>query len=163
MWKLVFLMVLAGTAAQAQANVYYAERGHWSVATTGKKCRALNRPPADFNFAPFNGLEIVAGPGNAIGVEVFFWPQAIDPSRNYRLKLDFAGSETVTLDAKASIGDYMLASATGPGGLWRLLQDAKTVRVTVEGEPKLDLSFGLDDINWVLDSLQSCVNLLPKD
>jgi hypothetical protein len=149
-------------AAHAQTSVYYAERGHWSVMTTGQACRALNRPPADFNAAPYNGLQIVARPGSGLGVEVFFWPQAIDPAKAYRLTLTFSAGQPITLDAKATIGDYMLASAD-EAKLWRLFQDAKTVQVGVDGEPKLMLIFGLDDIEWVLGGLTSCRDLLPKE
>ena len=90
-------------AVRADNNIYYAERGHWSVATTGNVCRALNRPPFDFNTAPFNALEIV-GRDHAIGVEVFFWPQAVDPTRAHRLALSFTNSNAITLDAKVEHG-----------------------------------------------------------
>jgi hypothetical protein len=60
------------------------------------------------------------------------------------------------------MGDFMLASEPEQK-MWRALQDATGLTVTVEGEPDLKLYFGLDDIHWVLNMLQSCVNHLPKE
>jgi hypothetical protein len=158
---LIFLVaVLLCAAAQAQNSVYYAERGHWLVANGTNACRALNRPPAEFNYAPYNALQIAVRPGR-IGVEVFFWPQAIDLSRTYRLTLQ-SGKHTITLDAKATIGDYVLVSAEDPK-LWRLFQDGEPLRITVEGEPELELYFGLEDMDWVVKNLDTCLNVLPKE
>ena len=158
---LVFLAAaMIGAAAHAETNVFYAERGHWSVAIGGSACRAFNRPLTDFNASPYNGLAIVTRAGAEIGVEVYFWPQAIDPSRNNRLRLDFTAADTITLDAKGT--DFMLAATDEAGKLWRFFQTAKTVRAVVADAPKLELFFGLDDINWVLDNLQRCAGLLPK-
>jgi hypothetical protein len=158
---LTFLVaVLVGATAQAQNSVYYAERGHWMVINGAKACRALNRPPMEFNYAPYNGLQIAARHGG-ISAEVFFWPQAIDLSRTYRMTLQ-SGKHTITLDAKATIGDYMLVSAEDPK-LWRLLQDGEPVRISVEGEPKLELYFGLEDMAWVVQSLDSCLRTVPKE
>ena len=80
MRALFFLVALgAGAcAADAQTNSFYAERGHWLVASNGQVCRALNRPPADFNFAPYDALQIAVRSDNGIGAEVFFWPKAMD-------------------------------------------------------------------------------------
>ena len=91
MRALIFLAAAAigATAAYAQTNTFYAERGYWLVASNGMVCRALNRPPADFNFAPFNALEIAVRSDNSIAAEVFFWPGAVDPARDYVLHLDF--------------------------------------------------------------------------
>ena len=59
------------TAAAAQTGEYYAERGHWIVATSsGGTCRAGNRPPQEFNHAPYNALQFVVRPGNRIGDRV---------------------------------------------------------------------------------------------
>jgi len=161
---LLFLIatLLAIADAHAQTSVYYTERGHWSVMNLGKACRALNRPVADFNAAPYNGLQIVAKAGSGFGVEVFFWPQAIDPAKDYRLTLTFSAGQPITLDARATAGDFMLASADEVK-LWRLFQDSKTLQVTVAGEPKLQLIFGLDDMEWVLSGLTSCREVLPKE
>jgi hypothetical protein len=142
--------------------MFYAERGHWMVATIGKSCRALNRPPADFNYAPYNGLEIVGRAGGTIAVEVYFWPQAVDPATTYRLILTFTNGQPLKLEAKPAMGDFMLASVVEPE-LWRRFQDNRDLRATVAGEPKLDLSFDLGEAAWVLDSLQHCVNMLPKE
>ena len=159
---LFFVAATTAMAAHAETNFFSAERGHWFVGTVGKACRALNRPPADFNASPFNALEIVLRPGNAIAAEVYFWPGAIDPKRDYVLNLAFTLGDTFRLKAKSSMGDFMLASEPDVK-LWRSLQDATALVVTVDGEPKLELYFGLDDMNWVLRMLQSCADTLPKE
>ena len=68
----------------------------------------------------------------------------------------------MTLDANPAMGDYMLSASDDAGRLWAMFQKATTLVVTVEGEPRRDLFFGLDDISWVLTKLQSCTRLLPK-
>ena len=125
-------------------------------------CRALNRPPADFNFAPFDALQIAVRSDNSIGAEVFFWPGAVDPARDYVLNLDFGTGGRLSLKAKSTIGDYMLSSEPDQK-LWRSFQDAAGLTVGVDGEPTLKLYFGLDDIMWVLNRLQSCGSSLPKE
>ena len=164
MRALIFLAVaaLSATAAQAQTSFFSAERGYWFVGGIGKACRALNRPPADFNSSPFNGLEIVVRSDNSIAAEVFFWPKAIDPTRDYVLNLSFERGGTLSLKAKPAMGDFMLASEPDQK-MWRSFQDATGLTVSVDGEPKLELYFGLNDMTWVLNMLQSCRRTLPKE
>jgi hypothetical protein len=157
---MVLAMTLAATAAQAQTNVFYAERGHWTVMNSSTRCYAWNRPAADFNAAPYNGLQISAGPKSAISVDVFFWPGAVMVDREYQLQLYFSAGD-VTLPAKPTIGDYVLASEPDMG-LWRKLQDSKSLAVAVVGEPMLTTSFTLDGIDWVIDTLTACSTYLPK-
>jgi hypothetical protein len=47
-------------------------------------------------------------------------------------------------------------------GLWRKLQDSKSVAVAVVGEPALKTSFTLDGIDWVINTLTTCSAFLPK-
>jgi hypothetical protein len=157
----VLAMGLAATAAEAQTNIFYAERGHWTVINSATRCYAMNRPFADFNAAPYNALEITAWPKSTISVDVFFWPGAVIMERDYQLQLGFNTGD-MTLPAKATIGDYVLASEPDMG-LWRKLQDSKTLSVRVGGEPLLVLSFTLDDIDWVIDTLTMCSTFLPKE
>jgi hypothetical protein len=157
----VLVMALAATAAQAQTNVYYAERGHWMVANSTTRCIALNRPAADFNAAPYNALQITVRPKSAISIDVFFWPGAVIMERDYQLQLAFNTGD-MKLPAKATVGDYVLASEEDMG-LWRKLQDSKTLSIRVVGEPLLALSFTLDDIDWVINTLTACSSYLPKE
>ncbi len=163
MRSLIFLAAaaLSTAAAHAQTNSFYAERGYWLVASNGMVCRALNRPPADFNFAPFGALQIAVRSDNSIGAEVYFWPKAIDPARDYVLKLSFDRGDAMSLKAKSTMGDFMLTSEPDQK-LWRSFQDATSLTVGVDGEPSLNLFFGLDDMMWVLNRLQSCGGTLPK-
>ena len=151
--------VLGIATAGAQTASFTAERGHWTVYSGPKYCRALNRMPADFNFAPYNGLQIVVGRKNHIAVEVFFWPGAVLPERDYALKLAFSMTD-ISLPARPTM-DAMLASAPDIG-LWRALQDSRALDVSVVGEPTLRLRFDLDDIGWVLDRLTACQRVLPE-
>ena len=157
----VLAMGLAATVAQAQTNVYYAERGHWTVINLPTRCIALNRPAADFNAAPYNALEISAWPKSAISIDVFFWPGAVTMERDFELQLYFSAGD-VTLPAKPTIGDYALASVPDMG-LWRKLQDSKSLAVAVVGQPALTTSFTLDGIDWVIDALTACSTFLPKE
>lgn len=160
-WLLGLAMMLAASAAAAQGNVFYAERGHWTVMNLPSRCIAMNRPAADFNAAPYNALQISALPKSAISVDVFFWPGAVATEKDYRLQLRFSTAD-LTLPAKATFGDFMLA-AEPDIGLWRALENSKTLNVGVVGEPLLALSFTLDDIDWVIDTLTMCSGFLPKE
>ena len=154
-------MLAATAAASAQTDVYYVERGYWTIMGMASRCIAVNRPVADFNAAPYNALEISAWPKSAISVDVFFWPGAVTPEREYQLQLYFSAGD-LTLPAKPTIGDYALASDPDMG-LWRKLQDSKTLGVAVVGEPALATSFTLDGIDWVIDALTACSGMLPKE
>lgn len=158
---LVLATVLAAGGASAESSVYYAERGHWTVMNLATRCIALNRPAADFNAAPYNALQISAWPRSGISIDVFFWPGAVMPDRDYRLQLHFSAGG-VTLPARPTIGDYALASDRDMG-LWRKLQDSKSLAVAVVGEPALMTSFTLDGIDWAIDALTMCSAFLPKE
>ena len=159
------LLALATFAAITPASaegIYYAERGHWTVYSGAAACRALNRPVEDFNFAPFDALQIVVRPGSRIGVEVFFWPGAIDPGADNDLALGFGGGASLLLPATAMMGDFMLATGDAPE-LWARLQKAKSLTAKPKSDPKAALSFTLDDIGWVLGALDACSGVLPKE
>lgn len=159
---LLAFSAFAALSTRAGADTYYAERGHWTVYNGPTACRALNRPPEDFNAAPFNALQIVVRSGSRIGVEVFFWPGALDPAAAHELALGFGGGTPLVIAANAAMGDYMLASDHSPE-LWGRLQKAKAVTARVKGDPNLELSFSLDQIGWVLDALTACARTLPKE
>jgi hypothetical protein len=152
--------LLAATAAAAETNVYYAERGHWTVMNLTSRCIAMNRPATEFNAAPYNALQISAWPKSAISVDVFFWPGAVMMDRDYKLQLYFSAGD-LTLPAKPTIGDYGLTSEPDMG-LWRKLEDSKSLAVAVVGEPDLATTFTLDGIDWVIDTLTMCSGFLPK-
>lgn len=158
---LIAMSMLTAAAAQAQTNVYHAERGHWTVMNLASRCIALNRPAADFNSAPYNALQISALPKSAISIDVFFWPGAVTMDREYQLQLYFSAGD-VTLPAKPTIGDFVLASAPDIG-LWKKLQSSKSLAVAVVGEPALALQFTLDGIDWVLNALTTCAGTLPRE
>jgi hypothetical protein len=157
---LMLAMAVLGASAEAQTSVYYAERGHWVVGNSATRCWAVNRPAADFNSSPYNALQITVRPKSVISVDVFFWPGAVTMERDYQLQLAFNTTD-LKLPAKATIGDYVLASEPDMS-LWRALQDSRTLSVRVVGEPLLAVSFTLDDIDWVLDALTACSAFLPK-
>lgn len=156
------LAACGATAATAEQSTYYAERGHWTVYSGATACRALNRPMADFNFAPFAGLQVVVRPGNRIGVEVFFWPGTVDPDAENALALGFGGSVPFIVPATAPMGDFMLASGDAPE-LWERLRKAKAMTAKPKSDPKVTLSFALDEIDWVLGALDACSRVLPKE
>jgi hypothetical protein len=87
---------------------------------------------------------------------------AIDPTRDYVLNLSFEKGDTLSLKAKLALGDFMLASEPDQK-MWRSFQDATGLTVAVNGEPTLKLYFGLNDMIWVLNMLQSCRRTLPKE
>ena len=158
---LLAFTALAAAPAGVRADTYYVERGHWTVYNGPASCRALNRPPEDFNATPFNALQIVVRPNDRIGVEVFFWPGTVDPAADNALALGLGGSVPLILPATAAMGDYMLASDDSPE-LWGRLGKAKTLTARVKGDPDLALTFSLEQVGWVLTALQNCARTLPK-
>jgi hypothetical protein len=162
MTMMTALVACGASAATAQQSTYFAERGHWMVYNGSTACRALNRPGLEFNAAPFNALQIVVRSGNRIGVEVFFWPGAIDPAIDNALALGFGGSEPFLVPATATMGDYMLASDDSPE-LWGRLQKAKAMTAKPKNDPTTTLFFALDEIGWVLGALDACSRVLPKE
>jgi len=157
----VSVVAVLPALADNAPGFFYAERGHWTVMNYPAACRAVNRPPEDFNQAPFNALQITVRPGNRISVEVFFWPGAVDPDADNALALVFGGGAPLILPATAAMGDYMLASSDSPE-LWGQLQKAKRLAAKVKDNPRIALSFSLDQIGWVLTALQTCTRTLPK-
>jgi hypothetical protein len=157
---LLALVALGATASVAEPATYYAERDHWTVYNTSTVCRAVNRPPQDFNYAPFNALQIAVRADDRIAVEVFFWPGAVDPAVDNALALGFGGGAPLILPATAAMGDFMLVSEDSPE-LWGRLQRAKTLSARVKADPNIALAFSLDQIDWVLTSLQMCSRTLP--
>jgi hypothetical protein len=162
---LVALWICVFAALPARAGdapgFFYAERGHWTVSNSPAACRAVNRPSEDFNYAPYNGLQITVRPGDRISVEVFFWPGAINPGTDHALVLGFGGGAMLTLAATETMGD-MLASEDSVE-LWGRLQKAKMLTAKLKDDPKLALTFSLDQIGWVLTALQTCTRTLPKE
>ncbi len=150
---------LTALTGAAEANTFYAERGHWVVMNTSTACRATNRPAPDFNFAPFNTLQIVARSNERIGVEVIFWPGAIASEGEHAIILDFGDAKPLRLAADPIMGDYMLASGND-SSLWDRLARSETVRASAKGVPTA-LSFTLADMPWVLTTLRHCVRMLP--
>ena len=154
---------LLATAAAAQTGMYYAERGHWIVSTSsGGACRAGNRPPEEFNYAPYNALQFVVRPGSLIGVEVFFWPGALNPEQSYKLSVSFDNAAPLSLDARTTMDFVLAVEPQNSRELWRGLQDAEVLRVAVTGADGLDLLFSLDDSTWLLRALQNCARVLPQ-
>ncbi|MBN9023085.1 MAG: hypothetical protein J0H08_13525 [Rhizobiales bacterium] len=160
--SLLAFVTLAAVPATAQQSTFYVDRGDWTIYNTSAACRAVNRPMADFNAAPFNALQIVVRPGGRIGVEVFFWPGAIDPAAANELALGFGGPTPMILSATTPMGDYVLASKDDPE-LWSRLGKAKTLTARVKADPNVALAFSLDQIGWVLATLQSCTRILPTE
>ena len=159
----LWICVVAALPALAETapGFFYAERGHWTVSNSPTACRAVNRPPEDFNQAPYNGLQITVRPGDRISVDVFFWPGAFDPTTDHELVLGFGGGAMLTL-AASPVMEYMLASEDSVE-LWGRLQKAKSLSAKLKDDPKLGLTFSLDQIGWVLTALQTCTRTLPKE
>ena len=154
------LLLALYTGASAQ-NSYYAERGHWTVASGSTSCSAFNRPLEEFNHSPFNGLQIVVERGFRIGVYVMFWPGAVEPDRDYELLLTFDNVNVIPLAATA-FGDYALAVDPAENhDLWKQVQTANDVAATVVGEEQLATFFVLDDSAGVAKSLRDCMTILP--
>jgi hypothetical protein len=148
-------------AAAAQSNVYYAERGHWTVSTTGAgACAAFNRPPEEINFAPYNALQITATENYHLGFIVFLWPGAVEAGREYDLTLRFEGAEALTVTT-TPMSDFALITAPAESRAgWKGLQTATAVTVSIAGLPGQSLYFLLDASGWMEARLRDCIGSL---
>ena len=156
---LLALGVLTTTGGNALA-ASFTVHGHWSVFPSVTACAALNRPPEEFNVAPFNGLSIRQRRGAHPVLQVFAWPNAFKPGQVVTITMSINGTR-IGLPAEAMDSYFAEAKGPLPAELLALLRGARVAEVEVTGLSQ-QLLFDISQLDAVLTSLDACERRLPK-
>ena len=159
--RLFALGFLIASAASALAAPFMTQHGHWTVMAGGPTaCMALNRPPEEFNVAPFNALSIRQRRGAQPVLQVFTWPNVFKPSQSVTITMTVDGTRT---ELPAQTADSYIAETNSalPAELIALLRGARNAQIEITGLPHV-LLFDISDVERVLGSLEACERQLPR-
>ena len=156
---LLALGVLTTTGANALA-ASFAVHGHWTVLPYPTACAALNRPPEEFNVAPFNALSIRQRRGAHPVLQVWAWPNVFKPGQVVTITMSINGTR-IALPAEAMDSYFAEAKGPLPTELLALLRGARVAEVELTGVSQL-LLFDISQLDTVLASLDACERQLPK-
>lgn len=114
MFRRAIFLVLSLAGPRAMAEGYFqVDMGTWHIFGAGTKCTALNRPPLEFNMAPFNALQIRLDDKGQHELSVFFWPDAVPQSAS-RIALTADPNDTIRLKAKLVAKDIGMVTVSEP-------------------------------------------------
>ena len=150
---------LALTALPASAAPFMEQHGHWTVMAAGPAaCMAVNRPPEEFNFAPFNSLALRQRREGPARLQVFAWPGVFKAGETITVTVTIDGTRT-ELPARAF--DSYIAEAAMPADLRGRLRTARVAQFELSGLPQV-LLFNVSQIENVMKSVEDCVRQLPR-
>lgn len=146
---------LIASGEPAPAAAFNFETANWFVFSLTNSCIAGNRPPAEYNFSPWNSLTLHAAKDGSLRVEVTFWPGLFKQGDAYKLTLHAEGRSRYVLDAEA-VGDYSVKT-TQPVGADFIedLQGPKLLQVSSSSVP-IPLGFDISHVAEVLKALDDC-------
>jgi hypothetical protein len=151
--------VLILAAASAIAAPFHQQHGHWTVMSAGPTaCLAINRPPEEFNAAPFNSLSIRQRRGASPVLQVFAWPDRFKPNEAVTVTITIGGTR-IDLPAR-TFDSYGVETGALPGELIALLRDRRAAEFVIGGVPQL-LLFDISALPAVLDALAACDRDMP--
>ena len=146
------VLALGGPVSAARFNVDIA---NWFVYSMTNSSIAGNRPPAEYNFSPWNSLTLHAARDGSYRVEVMFWPGLFKQGHPYQLSLQPEGRNRHVVDAEA-IGSHGLKTVQPVGDDFvGDLRGSKLLLVSATDTPDtlgFDISHGAD----VVEALEDC-------
>jgi len=152
------LLILA--AGSASAAPFYQQHGHWTVMAAGQAaCLAINRPPEEFNAAPFNSLSIRQRRGALPVLQIFVWPDLFKPGEAATLAITIGGTR-IDLPAR-TFDSYGFETGALPAELIARLRDGRSAEVVIGGVPQM-LLFNISVLAAVLGALAACERELPR-
>jgi hypothetical protein len=153
------LVILALSASPVAAQGFLESAGGgWSVIGLPSSCMALNRPPAEFNFAPFNGLVFHQRKDeNLPRIQALFWPGAFAEGQAVVLRLKPAGRKAVELEAKAQSTYHIVTNDMAPEDLLETLTNVETVEIAASGVSH-SLLFETGALETVADLMGKCIS-----
>lgn len=158
--RLLALGVLIASGASAPA-ASFATHGHWTVLPWPAACAALNRPPEEFNVAPFNALSIRQRRGAQPVLQVFAWPKVFEAGADVTIRITIDHTR-IELPAKAADTYWAESKGPLPAELLALLRGARIAEIKLTGVSDL-LAFDISQLEAVLASLDACVRQLPQN
>ena len=139
----------------ASAGRFNVETANWFVFSLTNSCIAGNRPPAEYNFSPWNSLTLNAAKDGSYRVEVMFWPGLFKQGQAYKLSLQSEGRNQHVVDAEVT-GSESLKTAQPVGeDFIQDLQGTNLLKVSATGTP-VPLAFDISHIADVLKALEDC-------
>lgn len=144
------------TTASAQ-DMMPKSLGPWTVVDLGESCTAINRPPAEFNAAPYNALAFHQLKTDDLPrIQAFFWPGALTAGATVKLQVTPAGQSTVEIAAKAVTAFQLVTDEPAPAALLDALAIVPSVQVSAEGVTELML-FETHTVEAVAEKMRDCV------
>jgi hypothetical protein len=154
------ILALLGTARAADRVAFMEQHGHWSVLSHGiTACSVENRPPEEFNAAPYNSLSVRQRAQGAPVIQIYAWPDALKEGQSVRLTLAVNSLNPVELTAKTSA--TFIVEAPLPPDLRKDLREGRMLEVEIQGLAT-KLFFAITQLDAALGALQDCVQTLPK-
>ena len=166
MRKLIAALCLALCASPAVAEGYFqADLAQWHVFGTGKKCTAINRPPIEFNMAPFNALQIRLDSARQYELSVMFWPGSV-PETTSKIALTADPDDTIRPAASLKIEGLDMVTVTEPlpKEFVRRLESGPRLTILWAEVPdsKAKTAFDISDMPQVLSKLQDCAGVMER-
>ena len=166
MHRCAAVLVLALAAQPAAAEGYFqVDAAGWHVFGKGTKCTALNRPPLEFNMAPYNALQIRLDDKRQYELSVMFWPDAFPQSAS-RIALTAAPNDTVRLKAELVVKEIGMVTVTEPlpQDLVRSLEGGARLTFLQAEVPdsKAKTAFDISALPQVLTHLQTCAGIMAR-
>jgi hypothetical protein len=139
----------------ASAGGFHEAIANWFVYSLTNSCIAGNRPPAEYNFSPWNSLTLHAAKDGSYRVEVMFWPGLFKQDQAYKLSLQAEGRLQHVLDAEVTASESLKTVQPVGDDFIREVQGPKLLRVSATGTP-VQLAFDISHIADVLKALDDC-------
>lgn len=155
---LIAAATVMGTLCPAVAQDFMPKSlGNWSVLNLGTSCMGINRPPAEFNAAPYNALAFHQFKTDALPrIQAFFWPGALTEGTAVMLQVTPDGQSTVEIPAKAVTSFQVVTDAPASAELLEALTNVPSARVSAAGVDELML-FSTSTLEAVADKMDECV------
>jgi hypothetical protein len=159
-----FVLGLAAQPAMAE-GYFQADMGSWHIFGKGTICTALNRPPLEFNMAPYNALQIRLDDKRQYELSVFFWPDAV-PESVSKIALTAEPNDTIRLKAKLIARDIGMVTVTEPlpQEFVRSLESGARLTFLQAEVPdsKAKTDFDISAAPQVMAHLQTCAGVLAR-
>ena len=139
----------------ASAGGFLVQTANWFVLSFTNSCIAGNRPPAEYNFSPWNSLTLHAAKDGSYRVEVMFWPGLLKQDQAYKLSLQAEGRLQHVLDAEVANRDGLKTVQAVGDDFIKSLQGRNLLQVSATGIP-VPLAFDISHIADVLKALDDC-------
>ena len=149
------VVALSLAASSAMAGGFMVETANWFVLSFTNSCIAGNRPPAEYNFSPWNSLTLHVAKDGGLKVEVVFWPGLFKQGEARKLSLHPERGDQHILDAEITSIDGLQTAQPLGNDLIKELTGSDLLQVGTPGVPTR-LGFDTSHIGDVLKALEDC-------